>query len=126
MMIGLALRLLSEGRKVEIEVAGMSMAPLIRKGDKIIIAPAIESELRVHDIAVVRTDGKLLAHRVVSIAPLRTKGDLADAQDPEWPADSVIGVVIGVRRGGRTFSTGSLEGRLRSWWSRAIPLRWRR
>ncbi len=52
--------------------------------------------------------------------------DLADAQDPEWPADSVIGVVIGVRRGGRTFSTGSLEGRLRSWWSRAIPLRWRR
>lgn len=126
MMIGLALRLLAEGRKVEIEVAGMSMAPLIRKGDKIIIAPAVESALSRHDIAVVRTDGKLLAHRVVSVAPLRTKGDLADAEDPAWPADSVIGVVIGVRRDGRTFSIGSLEGRLRSWWSRTIPLGWRR
>ena len=117
-MIGLALKLLAEGRKVEIEVSGMSMAPLIRRGDRIVVAPVREDELAVHDIVVVRTDGKLLAHRVVALAPLRTKGDLADEVDPEWPTDSVVGRVIGVRRDQRLVSLHSLEGLVRNWWSR--------
>lgn len=122
-MIGLALRLLSEGRKVEIEVAGMSMAPLIRRGDKIVIAPATEAELRPNDIVVVRTEGKLLAHRVITSEPLRTKGDDAPDEDPSWPPHSVIGRVIAVRRGHDLVDLRSLRGRVRNWWSRVRPRR---
>lgn len=122
-MIALLLKLLAEGRNVEIEVAGMSMAPLLLRGDRILIAPIGERDFRLHDIVVLRTEGRLLAHRVIALHPLRTEGDQSLEIDPEWPPDSVVGRVVAFRRGPRLIKLGSPEGLLRNWWSRFS--RWR-
>ena len=95
-----------------IAATGVSMLPLIRPGDRLLVRFG-ETEVHRGDVIVFRYDGLIVAHRVVVSRDrdgqrhLIAKGDNeARATEDVRPAD-LLGVVRGVDRGsGRTSSRG--------------------
>ena len=57
--------LLTAGRPVDLEMAGTSMLPLIRPGDKITVAPIQPEKIRRGDVAVFIRDRELIVHRII-------------------------------------------------------------
>lgn len=103
------MRALRAGCTVELRARGGSMWPLLRTGDWLSVEPAAPSALRRDDIAVIATAHGLVAHRVVSTAPLVTRGDRLRAPDLPPAAGAVVGRVRAVRRCGVAVA---LDGRL--------------
>ena len=63
----LAAALLRAGRSVTVRAGGRSMEPLLRDGDLLRVEPAEAAALAVGQVILVRrTDGHLLAHRLVA------------------------------------------------------------
>lgn len=82
---------------------GKSMLPLIKPGDKPVIARARNYLL--NDIAVFKRGEKLMAHRVIYIPPrgtdyLITRGDNNFKDDGEIKRKDILGKVVAVKRGG--------------------------
>lgn len=91
------LRALQNGRRLWARTSGRSMWPVLRDGDGIRILRCERGDLRRGDIAVfTRHDGRLVAHFVVTEAPLRTCSSMG-ALDP--PGAELLGRVVEVRRG---------------------------
>lgn len=78
------------------------MAPLLRPGDLVKLAPCGASFSRGELVAIDDTD-RLLIHRVVALSQdhLITKGDALPYADPPRERTSLIGTVIEIRRGRR-------------------------
>lgn len=91
--------------------AGKSLWPLLRDGDSLRVERCLS--VRRGDVAVVVVRGLVIAHVVVSLAPLRTAATNGRI-DP--PIDELLGRVTAFRRGGATFGwPGPVSYALR-WW----------
>jgi len=89
--------------EVCIRVTGASMLPALWPGDVITVCSWNADDLEPGEIVLYRREGKLRAHRIVSIDRdlLITKGDtLADHDPPVRKAD-VLGKVVSLIRNGR-------------------------
>jgi hypothetical protein len=121
--VELAREELAQGALLRLRVAGSSMAPLVERGDLVLVQRANLEDLRRGDLLLVEQEGDFLVHRLVA-APRRrgaryrgpdahqiqTKGDNASYADlPLLPQD-VLGRVVAVEREGRRIELG------RGWW----------
>jgi signal peptidase I len=112
--LGHSLRVLS--------VASGSMAPLIHKGDAVVVHKTNPQDIQVGDIVSYvspRDSSLIITHRVVQIFPeterLMTRGDANEADDPAFHTSRVIGVVD------RTLpAAGRLVDILHTWWGLAL------
>ncbi|HPW16905.1 MAG TPA: S24/S26 family peptidase [Candidatus Aminicenantes bacterium] len=104
-LAGLMGAVLEKGRPFRFEARGESMFPAIRDGDVLTVAPFAGRGPRPGDIvAFVHPEtGGLRVHRVVEAAAGRfvLKGDNALGADPAVGPDAVLGLVVGIERGGR-------------------------
>lgn len=93
--IELARAHLLAGRPLVAKVSGLSMWPLIRPGQRIVIAP--RGRLARGDLALVVLGRSLVLHRVIAMSPqgLVTKGDAMPTPDPEVAHADVLGQVPG-------------------------------
>jgi signal peptidase I len=85
-------------------VEGRSMLPLLREGDRVLIAHS--RSIRVGDIVVLQSMDELVTHRVLEIRNtnsgervLLTKGDHVSSMDPPVPETKILGRVVAIRRG---------------------------
>lgn len=102
-------QLLASGHTARFSASGHSMRPTILDGDILTVEPLAAAETRRGQIVLVRADGKLRAHRVVTTHPLLiTRGDAGLENDA--PVERVLGQVTALERAGNTIS---LQGRIR-------------
>ncbi|GAO31681.1 signal peptidase I [Geofilum rubicundum] len=87
--------LLSKGQPVQVSVRGMSMFPLLMKGDVVLVKPVTYEALCKGDIVVFERNDIWVAHRLVrkSDGNLQTYGDGNRLVDPPLPFGRVKGVV---------------------------------
>jgi hypothetical protein len=96
-------QLLASGYSARFSASGHSMRPTILDGDILTVEPLAAAETRRGQILLVRSDGRLRAHRVVTTHPLLiTRGDAGLENDA--PVEAVLGQVIALQRGGKTVS----------------------
>lgn len=94
------------GESHYIPVRGMSMLPLLRDGDHLLLAHG-NRDIRRGDIVVFQRSDGLIAHRVLRVLDIEngrtlvTKGDHVSAPDPLISAEELLGRVQAVRRGER-------------------------
>ena len=96
-----------------------SMAPLVRAGDRLLLAPIDRRSVRGGDLVAFRGDARLIVHRVVARgrAGVVTKGDALPSRDTEVPWTELVGRVVSLTDvRGRVHDLGSpawsLVGRL--------------
>jgi len=103
----LAADVLARGHRVRLTVAGDSMRPSVRSGDRVELAPVREHTLRRGDIVLITTSrGGYALHRVLRGwgAPwhrVQTRGDDGWRLDDAVTTDRVHGVLVGIERNGR-------------------------
>lgn len=94
------------GESHYIPVRGMSMLPLLRDGDHLLLAHG-NRDIRRGDIVVFQRSDGLIAHRVLQVLEsengraLVTKGDHLSTPDPQISTEELLGRVLAVRRGER-------------------------
>ncbi|MBK8046601.1 MAG: S24/S26 family peptidase [Anaerolineales bacterium] len=112
----LVIEKLRRGGTVSYVVRTGSMAPLVRPGDHIVIAPA-PPQFRPGELAFRPAAPHPVVHRVLAqqtqdaVSWLRTKGDATPHADPLQPAAGFAGVVCCITHNGRTLAPGSIPGR---------------
>lgn len=82
------------------KVAGISMWPTLKRGDRVLVAPRAEN-LAVGDVVVVRIGKRVLVHRVVersACGRVTTRGDFNTVPDPSVRIEQVVGRVVRVER----------------------------
>ncbi len=106
-LLGIAIQLWKEQDKCHwIPITGNSMLPLLRDGDRVLVAHD-RTPIRMGDVIVFWQSNQLIIHRVIRIertpdtARFLTKGDNGLSFDPLVNADQVIGKVLAVRRADR-------------------------
>jgi hypothetical protein len=113
------LALLREGQSVRFRAAGLSMAPSIRDGDVITVAP-LTAAVRRGDVLLYRAGGRLTAHRVIARgrggdALFRVRGDAPGWEEERVAWGDVLGRVVEVERDGRKVAPrGALARRVDS------------
>ncbi len=102
--------------EVRLKVTGASMLPYVWPGDVVTVQRRDAADLRPGQIVLYGRRGKLIAHRVKSIAGdyLITQGDSLPHCDSPVSASEVIGQLVGILRNGRRISPEPL------FWQRAI------
>jgi len=95
---------LAQGGLIRLRVAGHSMAPLVERGDLVLVQRANLEDLRQGDLVLVEQGGDFLVHRLVASDThgVRTKGDNASYADQPLPPHDILGRVVAVEKGGRT------------------------
>ena len=129
--------LISEGRTVELTAKGYSMNPFIMHlRDIIILGPWKDEDIRKGAVVLVKdTKGHYIIHRIInreeSHITLMGDGNVGLTEDAE--VKDVLGLMISVKRKGRTYGTDGLIWRLYSWfWMLITPVKryplalWRR
>jgi hypothetical protein len=100
---------LERGVPFRFEARGASMAPFIRSGDVVTLAPLSGGVVRRGDVvAFADAAGALVVHRVVSRGAhgYQIRADGGGVADGLVPASSLLGVVTRVERGGRRVGAG--------------------
>jgi hypothetical protein len=95
---------LAAGDEGELVLAGWSMAPALRDGDRLRIAPySAAARPAPGQIVVSRRAGRLVTHRLISLhaGQAITRGDGCQRDDPPVDASTLLGRVVEVRRGTR-------------------------
>jgi hypothetical protein len=102
-----------------------SMAPLVRAGDRLRLAPIDRARVRPGDLVAFRRGDLLIVHRVLACdaAGLVTKGDALPRRDATVPWEAVVGRVVTIADArGRLLDLTGLPwrpvGRLLAWSSR--------
>ena len=82
---------------------GLSMAPAINDGDRVLVAPAAPESLRPGEIVKFRVEGAFVMHRLVRRGRRKDgartfvfRGDNAPAEDPPVTAEAIIGRAVAV------------------------------
>ncbi|MGH2536910.1 MAG: hypothetical protein ACRDHL_05930 [Candidatus Promineifilaceae bacterium] len=107
---------LAKGKRPYVTVAGESMAPLLRRGDQVGLAPAELDALRPGDVIVYQGPYELTSHRYWGRSAedsrplLLTRGDRPAAFDAPAPADALVGRVVARRRCQRVLALDSGPG----------------
>ena len=88
------------GGSLWIRVTGISMNPLVREGDSVLLA-RLTRPVRRGDVLFLDVEGRPLLHRVRRIASGRivTRGDSALTDDAPVPAAACVAHALAVRRG---------------------------
>lgn len=118
---------------VRFTVTGRCMDPVIRDGDRVVLAAPSRHPPRFGDIVLVRQEDGLRLHRLVWCPSLagprrswRTRADRGDRLDPPFSSGDLLGSVVAVERAGISCPRDSLRA-LRSLLAGALAgLRWRR
>ena len=120
--------LISEGRTVELTAKGYSMNPFIMHlRDSIILGPWKDEDIRKGAVVLVKdTKGHYIIHRIInreeSHITLMGDGNVGLTEDAE--VKDVLGLMISVKRKGRTYGTDGLIWRLYSWfWMLITPVK---
>ena len=131
---------MDDGKSPSLVVVSDSMAPLIRSGDQVQIAPITHEALVAGDVVVVSGSQELLTHRFWGLLAaenelkLITKGDRPQHFDRPRNIDTLVGLVISRKRNRRLLNIRNGIGRWLSWllsrlgtleirlFSRAIPV----
>lgn len=73
-----------------------SMAPLVRAGDRLQLAPVERGRIRPGDLVACRVEARLIVHRVLTrdASGVVTKGDALPARDGALPWGAVVGRVV--------------------------------
>jgi len=89
--------------EVRLKVTGASMIPAIWPGDVVTVHCRKIAELEPGQIVLSRREGRLFAHRIISIQgnALTTRGDSLLHDDPPITASDVLGEVVGIDGHGR-------------------------
>jgi ribosomal protein S18 acetylase RimI-like enzyme len=111
---------LDQGAPFRFQAPGFSMAPFIRDGDVVTIAPLNGRAPRVGEVVafVQPARGRLALHRVIARrgATWLIRGDNSPEPDGLIPRENILGVVTRMERDGRTVRLGlGGEGRLIAW-----------
>lgn len=87
-----------------LKVTGSSMLPAILPGDVLKIRRHLPNELRPGQIILYTRNGRLIAHRIISVSGnfLITRGDVLQSVDPPVRESEVIGSVDGILRNGQS------------------------
>ncbi len=98
--------LLCEKDTIPIHIKGNSMYPFIRHGDTVFAQRVCPEQLRVGDIALIKTNDGFIVHRIVKLLDkhskqrlLITRGDRNIYFDPIVLPDNFLGKIICCRRG---------------------------
>jgi len=143
--------LLQEGYKVSFDAPGHSMFPTIMANETIMVEPINPVRVRMGDIILYRTDGRLIAHRVVGINTPSNKstsscsvhgsqssvlsahhcfifrGDASTACDAPVKAGQILGKVVSIERNGFNIDPYSFTHKLYCWaiclgvWIKKLP-----
>jgi hypothetical protein len=98
---------MAKGKFPYLNVISNSMAPLIRAGDQIRLAPRSVDALLPGDVVVIRGISELVTHRYWGIVDIKndlqliTKGDRPQHFDPPNDIDTLVGLVIARKRNGK-------------------------
>jgi hypothetical protein len=111
-------------RRTELPVQGISMWPVLRSGERIVVRHG-GAPPRLGQVIVILHGERVLAHRVIQWRQqgrqfaLRTKGDTCLIPDPGWVDPShVVGVVEGVKKGEVIGRRSGLDGA----WARTLAM----
>ncbi len=114
-----AANLMAEGREVSFTPLGNSMLPFIRGGRDSVTLKA-NHDVKVGDMALVRTGGRYVLHRVIkaeeNVLTLMGDGNIRGTE--QCTRDDVLGTVIAIERNGRTIIPGN-----GLWWRLLKPFR---
>lgn len=129
--VELAAEILLKGGSFQFRAHGASMAPFIRDGDLLTVAPVDAARLEIGDVALCRTCwDRIKAHRVVGktvqdgVLLLETRGDARLSPDRPVPGDRVLGRVVRAQRGERVYRLDGGPWRLAAClWIGLFPLR---
>jgi signal peptidase I len=103
--------------RLRFAATGWSMLPTLLPGDTLVVERANPNAFRVGDIVLVGRDGKLCAHRVVSLPEVTnpfwiTQGDAMLRPDRPVPGDEMLGQVTGFVRAGKNFTVSKKLNRI--------------
>jgi hypothetical protein len=92
-----------QGRMPFLEVSSNSMAPLLRQGDSVGLAPALSQQLQRGDLITFVENGHFTTHRYwgQTAEQMLTRGDRSATFDQPWTAASLVGRAVVRRRGSR-------------------------
>jgi signal peptidase I len=127
---GLTSDLLRAGRALRFRAPGVSMQPLIRDGDVLLVRPVDASTVRVGDVVLFQTAlGRVVVHRVIRVRVTGTgrwftvQGDAVLRPDGEIPEVQVRGRVVAIERGAAYLDLRRPVMRLLGW-AAALRSRW--
>ncbi|MBK3515820.1 S24/S26 family peptidase [Carboxylicivirga marina] len=105
------IELLKDGQQVEVPAHGMSMFPLLKPGDSLLVKPCLPN---IGDISVFIKGELLIAHRLIKITgnTYFFKGDGLIFPDKPVEKQDVLGVVTQRKRGKNIRSTNGYTYRL--------------
>jgi signal peptidase I len=100
-------------------VHGGSMAPTLRRGDRITVMPAVE--YRWGEIILFARDSSFIIHRALGILPgqIITKGDASYRLDPPVSRQDILGRAVIMERTGKVQVLDSCGAR---WWGLMVGL----
>lgn len=89
----LAREQLRAGNPLRTQASGVSMWPLVRDGDWVVVQPCPPGALRVGDVVLVAAGRRLVLHRVIGRvgSEVLLKGDACSRPDGWVPVDQVLG-----------------------------------
>lgn len=120
-----------QGKQHRISIAGNSMLPLMRDGDRVMVAHG-NAGVQPGDVIVFWQSERLMVHRVIQIDVAReysqflTKGDNVSSFDPPVVVDQIIGRVMAIQRGDREISIDTRWWRMFGYWVARSTLSWYR
>lgn len=128
--------LLRAGISVRFRARGVSMSPLVRDGDIVLVRPTGAREVRVGDVVILRAEPEhLIVHRIVRRhlraegTVVTVQGDQVSVPDGVFPAAQLLGRVVEIERDGRQIEVGRpmmrVLGRLAAYRSRCKLVRGR-
>ncbi len=112
-----------KGLAVELRLRGRSMLPVLPPGVVLLLRSARGTDLEPGAVVVFERGGRMICHRVESVAGapgdlrLTTRGVFLDRADAPVPLEALVAVVVGVRIGGRTVP---LDGPAFAAWTRLV------
>lgn len=91
-----------QSEPLRLRVISDSMRPLLRTGDTVTVQSIDPGALRRGEVIVVQRGDDLITHRLVGVDARgwHTRGDNADDADAIASAESIVGRVIAIERGG--------------------------
>ena len=111
LIVDFAESILENNHTLGIRTTGYSMYPALRPGDIGHIEKCMPTEIKVGDVVVFKSNGKLIAHRLVAIDDVAgtflTKGDKNKFFDTPFATDAFVGKITSFERKGRKISIDS-------------------
>lgn len=92
---------LQQGQAPQLEVTSNSMAPLLRRGDKVILEAVTPEQLTRGDVITLVSPKVIMTHRYWGTTSgqasirLLTRGDRPLVLDEPWPLEAIIGRMVG-------------------------------